>query len=92
MDVLPLYILLMVTFPPVLWTMLRLPNLTLTASFLLYLAARHFDWNLAAYPTGTWYFNPFCWQILFILGRMVRARWLDRGEAVNPVAGVAMAR
>ena len=68
MDVLPLYILLMVTFPPVLWTMLRLPNLTLTASFLLYLAARHFDWNLAAYPTGTWYFNPFCWQILFILG------------------------
>ena len=68
MDVLPLHILLMVTFPPVLWMMLRLPNLTLTASFLLYLAARHFDWNLAAYPTGTWYFNPFCWQILFILG------------------------
>lgn len=42
MDVLPLYILLMVVFPPVLWAMLRLPNLTLTASFLLYVAARHF--------------------------------------------------
>ena len=48
--------------------MLRRPNLTLAASFLLYLAARHFSWNLPAYPTGSWYFNPFCWQFLFILG------------------------
>jgi hypothetical protein len=68
MDVLPLYILTMVVFPPVLRTMLRLPNLTLTASFLLYLAARHFGWNLAAFPTGSWYFNPFCWQFLFVFG------------------------
>ena len=36
MDVLPLYILLMVAFAPILWTMLRLPNLTLSTSFLLY--------------------------------------------------------
>jgi hypothetical protein len=34
MDVLPLYILLMAAFPPILWTMLRLPNLTLAASVL----------------------------------------------------------
>jgi hypothetical protein len=68
MDVLPLFIALMLVFPPVLWTMLRRPNLTLAASFLLYLAARHFNWNLSAYPTGSWYFNPLCWQLLFILG------------------------
>jgi hypothetical protein len=68
MDVLPLFILLMLVFPPVLWAMLRRPNLTLAASFLLYLAARHFSWNLPAYPLGSWYFNPFCWQLLFILG------------------------
>ncbi len=49
MDVLPLYIVLMVVFPPVLWALLRKPNLTLFASFVLYLAARHFGWNLAAY-------------------------------------------
>jgi hypothetical protein len=42
-----------------LWAMLRRPNLTLAASFLLYLAARHFSWNLSAYPIGSWYFNPF---------------------------------
>ena len=88
MDVLPLYILLMVAFPPVLWTMLRLPNLTLAASFLLYLAARHFDWNLAAFPTGSWYFNPFCWQFLFVfggwfaLGGSIEARPLIRSRAL----------
>lgn len=88
MDVLPLYILLMVVFPPVLWAMLRLPNLTLTASFLLYVAARHFDWNLAAFPTGIWYFNPFCWQFLFVfggwfaLGGSIEARPLIRSHAL----------
>jgi hypothetical protein len=46
----------------------RLPNLTLVASFLPYLAARHFDWNLAAFPTGSWYFNPYGSQFLFVLG------------------------
>jgi hypothetical protein len=25
-------------------------------------------WNLAAYPAGTWYFNPFAWQVLFVFG------------------------
>jgi hypothetical protein len=68
MDVLPLYILLMLAYPTVLWAMLRRPNWILAASLLLYLAARHFDWNLPAYPTGSWYFNPFCWQFLFVFG------------------------
>ena len=78
MDVLPLYILLMVLFPGVLWAMLRRPNLTLAASFLLYLAARHFDWNLHAYPDGYWYFNPFCWQLLFVFGG-----WFALGGALE---------
>jgi hypothetical protein len=38
------------------------------ASLVLYFAARQFDWNLSAYPQGTWYFNPFCWQLLFVFG------------------------
>ncbi len=68
MDVLPVYIVLMGVFPPVLWLMLRRPHLTLAASSLLYLAARHFGWNLPAYPAGVWYFNPFAWQLLFVFG------------------------
>jgi hypothetical protein len=68
MDVLPLYIVLMGVFPPILWLMLRRPNMTLAASGVLYLAARHFGWNLSAYPTGLWYFNPFAWEFLFTFG------------------------
>ncbi len=68
LDVLPLYIVLMGLFPPVLWMMLRRPGLTMLASIALWLAARHFEWNLPAYPGGTWYFNPYCWQVLFVFG------------------------
>ncbi len=68
LDVLPLYIVLMGTFPPILWLMLRLPHTIMIASLVLYFAARQFDWNLPAYPQGTWYFNPFCWQVLFVFG------------------------
>jgi len=68
LDVLPLYIVLMGTFPPILWLMLRRPHAVMVASLALYFAARHFDWNLSAYPQGTWYFNPFCWQVLFVFG------------------------
>ena len=68
LDVLPLYIVLMAFFPPVLWMMLRKPDLTMLGSLALYFAARHFGWNLPGYPGGTWYFNPFCWQLLFVFG------------------------
>ena len=68
LDVLPLYIVLMGLFPPVLWLMLRWRNLVMVGSVLLYLAARHFQWNLQAYPAGVWYFNPLTWQLTFVLG------------------------
>ncbi|MHC2437815.1 OpgC domain-containing protein [Bradyrhizobium sp. USDA 4451] len=68
LDVLPLYIVLMGLFPPVLWIMLRQPNWTMLASLALWLVSRHIGWNLPAYPAGTWYFNPFAWQVLFVFG------------------------
>ncbi|GKQ51183.1 OpgC domain-containing protein [Bradyrhizobium sp. Ce-3] len=68
LDVLPLYIVLMGLFPPVLWFMLRRPNWTMLASLALWLVSRHMGWNLPAYPAGTWYFNPFAWQVLFVFG------------------------
>ena len=68
LDVLPLYIVLMAFFPPVLWMMLRKPDLTMLASLGLYFVARQFDWNFPSYPSGSWYFNPFCWQLLFVFG------------------------
>jgi hypothetical protein len=68
LDILPLYIVLMALFAFVLWIMLRRPGLTILGSLALYLAARQLGWNFAAYPEGGWYFNPFCWQLLFCLG------------------------
>ncbi|MBX9647604.1 MAG: OpgC domain-containing protein [Xanthobacteraceae bacterium] len=68
LDVLQLFIVLMAFFPIVLLGMMRGPNLTAAGSIVLCTAARHFDWNLSAYPDGHWYFNPFCWQLLFVSG------------------------
>jgi hypothetical protein len=68
LDVLQLSVLLMACFPAVLWLMLRTPGFTLAASFALYVAARQFEWTLSTFPDGNWNFNPFCWQLLFVLG------------------------
>jgi hypothetical protein len=76
LDVLPLYILLVATFAPALWLMVRKPALALVCSAALYFAARHFGWNLAASRSGLWYFNPFAWQLLFVLGA-----WIALGGA-----------
>ncbi len=68
LDVLQLFIVLMAIFPFVLLGMARRPNVTMATSIGLYFAARQFDWNLSAFPDGHWYLNPFCWQLLFVLG------------------------
>jgi hypothetical protein len=68
LDTLQLFVALMAVFPLLLWVMMRRPNLTLAGSVALYVAARVFDWTLPAYPSGSWYFNPFCWQLLSVLG------------------------
>jgi len=68
MDVLPLYIVLLAGFPPLLWLLLRAPTVALGASVLLYTLTLYFDWNIPAYPNGNWVFNPFAWQMLFVFG------------------------
>jgi hypothetical protein len=68
LEVLQLFIVLMAFFPFVLIGMMRRPNLTMAASMSLYFAARHLDWNLSSFPDGRWSLNPFCWQLLFVLG------------------------
>jgi hypothetical protein len=76
LDMLQLYIVLMVFLPPVLWILLRSPALAMLGSIALYCAARQFGWNLRSFPDGSWYFNPFCWQLLFVSGA-----WLALGGA-----------
>ena len=68
MDVLPLYIVLMLFLPIVLWLMKWRPDVSLGLSVLLYALTWQFDWYLTAYPGGFWIFNPFAWQLLFVFG------------------------
>jgi hypothetical protein len=73
LDVLPLYIVLLLVFPLILPAQIARPKLVLAGSALLYLAARQYQWNLPTYPEGgVWYFNPFAWQFLFVLGGTVQ--------------------
>jgi hypothetical protein len=78
MDVLPLYILLLAWFPPMLWLLLRAPSIALISSAVLYVLMWFFEWNLPAWPSGTWVFNPFAWQLLFVFGA-----WCALGGAKN---------
>lgn len=68
LDILPVYVVFMSLFPLALWAMLRRPNVALAGSAALYLSARYMGWNLPSFGAGTWYFNPFAWQLLFIFG------------------------
>ena len=69
LDILPLYIVLLLSFPLLLPALRRRPLALLAGSVALYAAARGFRWNLPTYPEGgVWFFNPFAWQLLFVLG------------------------
>ncbi|MGB6538309.1 MAG: OpgC domain-containing protein [Xanthobacteraceae bacterium] len=68
MDVLPLYIVLLLMFPPVLRLLLWQPAVALVGAAAVYVVTLHFDLNLPAYPNGVWYFNPLAWQLLFVFG------------------------
>jgi len=68
MDVLPLYIVLLLWFPPVLWLLLRAPVTALGLSAAFYALTLRFGWNIPAWPQGMWLFNPFAWQLLFVFG------------------------
>ncbi len=68
MDVLPLYIVLMMFLPLILWLMQRKADVALALSVVLYAVTWEFDLYLPAYPSGAWFFNPFAWQLLFVFG------------------------
>ncbi len=68
MDVLPLYIVLMMALPLILWLMKWKADVALALSVLLYAATWHYDLYFSSYPNGFWMFNPLAWQLLFVFG------------------------
>jgi hypothetical protein len=79
-DVLPIFVLLHLLFAPLLWLLLRVPNLTLGASVALYALVHLFGWTVPAWPSSHWAFNPMAWQLLVVLG----AWWMIEGKRVQP--------
>jgi hypothetical protein len=67
-DVLPLFVVFHLLFAPLLWLLLRVPNVTLGASLLLYALVHLFGWTVPAWPNNAWFFNPLAWQLLVVLG------------------------
>jgi hypothetical protein len=76
-DVLPVFVLFHLLFAPLLWLLLKLPDIALAASALLYGLVQVYGWNLSGWPVNDWYFNPFAWQFLVVLG----AWWFITGRA-----------
>jgi hypothetical protein len=79
-DVLPIFVLLHLLFAPLLWLLLRLPNVTLGASLALYALVQLFGWTVPAGPNSHWAFNPLAWQLLVVLG----AWWMLDDKRVRP--------
>ncbi|NNM72179.1 OpgC family protein [Enterovirga aerilata] len=68
-DILPLYVTLMLGSPALAVIHHLQPRLVLPLSLLIYAVALTFEINLPTWPVeGNWYFNPFAWQLVFVLG------------------------
>jgi hypothetical protein len=83
-NILPMYVMLMLWSPAVL-AMTRInPLLALGAAVAIYAAAR-FGLALPNWPEpGTWFFNPFAWQLIFTLGVIACVFWREAPPRFSP--------
>ena len=71
-DILPLYVVLMLGAPLLVYTDRLWRWLPLTLSLTIYVTALWSGANLPTWPTeGRWYFNPFAWQTVFTAGFII---------------------
>ena len=101
MDILPLYIVLLAILPFVLVGFRSRPGVVIFVSFVLWIAVQ-FDKRIAipAYPgpDRVWYFNPYAWQALFVVGAWLGCRgardnvsWLSHRWLFWLAAGFSLA-
>lgn len=68
-NILPLYMILILCVPALLWLAQIDLRLMLGCSALVYGLVRFYALNLPSWPTpGVWFFDPFAWQFLFAIG------------------------
>lgn len=74
-DILPLYVVFLGGLALLGPLIARRPLAAVTVSLLVWVLAGRYDLSPAARPDGTgWFFNPFCWQLLFVLGFVLGQR------------------
>lgn len=68
-NILPLYLVLLLATPFVMPLALKRPLWLLAGSVALWACAGQFRLNFPNFPNaGGWFFNPFSWQLLFVVG------------------------
>lgn len=70
LNILPLYVILLVIYAGVM-PLLRWPRLLTALSVSVYLLVRTAHFNLPSWTGGGWFFNPFTWQLLFVIGAVL---------------------
>lgn len=92
-NILPMYGVLLLGLPAIMLAARLGLRALLVMSFGLWLAAGQFDLNMPNYPTpGGWYFNPFAWQVLFVIGFALAVHRREGGEVpfIGPLYAVAL--
>ncbi|WP_323007502.1 OpgC domain-containing protein [Pseudorhodobacter sp.] len=68
-DILPLYVVLLLAAPAVLFVAARWPRLTMAAALVLWFVVGFWKIKMPTWPTENgWAFNPLAWQVLFVAG------------------------
>jgi hypothetical protein len=84
LNILPLYVTLLLMFAVAL-PLLRWPPVLAGLSLAIYLLARIFDINLPSWTGGGWFFNPFTWQLLFVMGAILSFAPGERPKRSLPI-------
>ena len=79
-NILPLYVVLMIAAPVVAILYRAVPAVVLPLSLGLYVVTLALGWNIPSWPIeGTWFFSPFAWQLIYVLGFLLAGRTTDLG-------------
>jgi hypothetical protein len=79
-NILPLYVVLMVAAPLIAILYRVIPGIVLPLSIGLYVVTLFLGWNISSWPIeGTWFFSPFAWQLIYVLGFLLAGKTTDLG-------------
>ena len=79
-NILPVYVVLMLVAPVIALLYRAIPHVVLPLSLALYVLTLALGWNLASWPVeGTWFFSPFAWQLIYVLGFLLAGQRTDLG-------------